>query len=178
MNRLLISLLLTVSSLATVACTTPPKVLTEKEPFDPHNKWGFVDSSGKVVIEPKYEAVKPFSEGLAAVVKDRRWGYIDKEGKEAIEPKYDVVTPFSNDLAAVSKGGKWGYIDKTGKLVIPLNYDDAHPFSEEYAGVKEGNTWSYIDKTGKSIAGGYKDIGKFACGLGAFKSDQGWGYID
>ncbi len=77
-----------------------------------------------------------------------------------------------------AKVEKWGYIDKTGKLVIPLNYDDAHPFSEEYAGVKEGNTWSYIDKTGKSIAGGYKDIGKFACGLGAFKSDQGWGYID
>jgi len=177
-NRLLKSVLLTFCSLATVACTTPPKVLTEPEPFDPHNKWGFVDSTGKVVIEPKYEAVKPFSEGLAAVVKDRRWGYIDKTGKEVIEPKYDVVTPFSNDMAAVSKGGKWGYIDKTGKLKIELNYDNAKPFSEDFAGVQEGNTWSYITKEGKPIAGGYRDVGKFACGLGAFRGEQGWGFID
>ncbi|HNB24445.1 MAG TPA: WG repeat-containing protein, partial [Candidatus Melainabacteria bacterium] len=174
MNRLLKSVLLTFCSLATVACTTPPKVLTEKEPFDPHNKWGFVDATGKVVIEPKYESVKPFSEGLAAVVQDRRWGYIDKTGKVAIEPKYDVVTPFSDGMAAVSTNGKWGYIDKTGKLVIPLDYDGAKEFSEGFAGVKEGNYWSYISKENKKIAEGYKDIGKFSCGLGAFKTDAGW----
>jgi WG containing repeat len=28
-------------------------------------KWGFIDKTGKVVIEPRFEAVNDFSEGLA-----------------------------------------------------------------------------------------------------------------
>src|SRR5215203_5454594 len=33
-----------------------------------NGRWGFVDENGKYVIEAKFVMVKPFSEGLAAVV--------------------------------------------------------------------------------------------------------------
>src|SRR5687768_12127751 len=32
-----------------------------------HGRWGFVDQTGKVVIENKFHSVRTFSEGLAAV---------------------------------------------------------------------------------------------------------------
>jgi len=33
-----------------------------------YGRWGFVDESGKVVIESRFNLAKPFSEGLAAIV--------------------------------------------------------------------------------------------------------------
>lgn len=45
--------------------------------FEKDSKWGFVNTSGKVVIEPSYENANSFSNGLAAVCKDGKWGFIN-----------------------------------------------------------------------------------------------------
>jgi len=55
-------------------------------------KWGFIDSTGKQVIDFKYDAVQPFKNGLARVKDFEKWGkelwaYIDKTGKIVWEPK-------------------------------------------------------------------------------------------
>src|SRR4051794_22881931 len=33
-----------------------------------YGRWGFIDETGTVVIEPRFDNAKPFSEGLAAVI--------------------------------------------------------------------------------------------------------------
>src|SRR5271170_5871761 len=43
-------------------------------------KWGYVDSTGKVVITPRFDATSSFSERLAAVQVNGKWGYIDTSG--------------------------------------------------------------------------------------------------
>jgi len=48
--------------------------------------YGFIDKNGKVVIEPQFDNVEDFSEGLEQVKKDGKEGYIDKIGKVVIEP--------------------------------------------------------------------------------------------
>ena len=45
------------------------------------SKYGFIDKSGKMVIEPQFDNAEPFSEGLAQVEKDGKLGFIDKSGK-------------------------------------------------------------------------------------------------
>ncbi|MEW6555164.1 MAG: WG repeat-containing protein [Actinomycetota bacterium] len=47
-----------------------------QNPFRPP-KHGHVDRSGRTVIEPRFSAVSPFSEGMAAVRLDGGYGYID-----------------------------------------------------------------------------------------------------
>ena len=49
-------------------------------------RWGFVDKSGKVVINPLYDEVMPFSDGLARVKVGRKTGYIDASGKFVWNP--------------------------------------------------------------------------------------------
>jgi hypothetical protein len=39
-------------------------------------KEDFIDTTGKVVIQPQYNSVYDFSEGLAAVEVKGKWGYI------------------------------------------------------------------------------------------------------
>ncbi len=105
----------------------------------PHKKWGFIDKTGHMVIEPQFDDVtrdsyggcvlksnkpfKNFSEGLCAVRLGNKWGYIDKTGKFVVPAAYENAGNFSEGLACVCLGTKYGFIDKTGKVVIPLQFE-------------------------------------------------------
>jgi len=70
----------------------------------------FIDTTGKIVLQPDCEGAKPFSEGLAAAYKSncidgRCWGYIDKTGKFVIQPRFDYdLGLFHDGLALVCFG--------------------------------------------------------------------------
>ncbi|EDJ0203504.1 WG repeat-containing protein, partial [Campylobacter coli] len=52
---------------------------------------GFIDKSGKIVIEPIFDDIWDFREGLAGVKLNGKWGFIDKSGKIVIEPIFDDI---------------------------------------------------------------------------------------
>jgi hypothetical protein len=90
------------------------------------NKLGFIDKTGKVVIEPEFRETLGFSEGLAAVKiigSDGAyvWGYIDRAGKLVIEPRFREAQSFAGGLAQVSTfEGQRLLIDGNGKEVWQL----------------------------------------------------------
>src|SRR5215471_3291270 len=99
-------------------------------------------------ITSQYKAVRPFSDGLAAVAQvpigdsSLKWGFIDKNGKVVIPLIYDVVTFFRDGLAVVGKSYgrgqnlKWGVIEKLGPQVTPnVQYDAAKNLGEGFAAV-------------------------------------------
>ena len=73
-----------------------------------NGKWGFVDASGKQVIEPEYEDARSFANGVAAVKKNGKWGYIDKNNEMVIENIFSDARDF-NDAgnALVEDCGTW-----------------------------------------------------------------------
>ena len=82
------------------------------------DKWGYDDKTGNVtIIEPEYENVGIFHNGMANVMQNGKWGYIDKTGKRIIEPQFDWSNEFRGELAKVWIGGMVGYIDKTGNYI-------------------------------------------------------------
>jgi hypothetical protein len=93
-------------------------------------KYGFVNSKGKLVVEPVYFEVEDFSEGMALVTthdsaSDEYYkGFVDTEGTVVVEPVYDFADSFSEGLAYVFSydENNCGYIDKTGKLVIKRKF--------------------------------------------------------
>jgi hypothetical protein len=146
----------------------PNKPPSEANP--PARRCGYIDKTGKVMIEPQFDEAALFHEGLAAVSvkKDEvtEWGYIDPNGKWVIEPQFDGVGNFSEGLATVGSsetagGGSildWhcAYIDRTGKAVISLEPGQSpHDFSGGIAEVDGGPAaaryMTYIDKAGKVI---------------------------
>jgi hypothetical protein len=91
---------------------------------------GYIDTTGKVVIEPQFDKAESFSDGIAKVTINDKIGYIDKTSKLIIAPKYKAAHQFSEGLAAVSEDGEnWGYINTTGTLVIPPDFAFADKFS-------------------------------------------------
>jgi hypothetical protein len=122
-----------------------------------NSKWGFIDKTGRVVIEAKYPWVDDFSEGLAAVKVGGthfiggKYGYIDRTGREVIEPHFENAKPFSEGLAAVQIGDKWGCIDQTGEFRIQPRYDFLSGFRERLAIFAEGGRRGYMDRSGKVV---------------------------
>ena len=142
-------------------------------------KYGFIDKTGKVVIDLKYDWVGYFSEGLVAVGLDDKYGFIDKTGKVVIDLKYDDAWYFSEGLATVGLNGEYGFIDKTGKVIIDLKYDRVRNFSEGLAVVKLDGESVFIDKTGKvAIDFKYDTVGSFSEGLAIVGLDEKIGFID
>ena len=166
------------------------------------DKVGFVDKTGRFVIEPQFDEAEDFKEGLAVVkvpvkVDDKvesKFGFIDKTGKMVIEPRFSEARSFSEGLAVVTINSmdKDGYIDKTGKVVIAPQFDVAHPFSDGLAkilvhGEKFIDKAGFIDKSGKIViapqfeqrpGGGSVNYRGFKDGLAAVEVNNKTGYID
>lgn len=49
--------------------------------YEKVGKWGFIDKKGEYVIEPIYEYVYPFEDGLAYVISSEEEGYINTDGE-------------------------------------------------------------------------------------------------
>lgn len=80
--------------------------------------WGYLDINGKVVINPKYENIYAFSEGIAAVRENQKWGFINKEGNIIVSCEYDKVeSSFKDGEGKLARDGKVFIFDKTGKLL-------------------------------------------------------------
>jgi len=161
----------------------PPPIITNSDHFSegllPFIKkdgahYGYIDTQGRIHIEPRFAWAYDFSEGLACVraaslddAENRRdHGYIDRRGKWVIRPRFDLGRPFSEGLAAVNLGGvweflgpsgfyggRWGYVDRSGKMAIRPRFRWAGEFSEGLAAVAvvdgENIRWGFIDKTGR-----------------------------
>ena len=70
---------------------------------DETDKWGFVDNKGEVIIKPKFDNAKSFSNNLAAVCKDGLWGFIDTSGELVIDYQFLDADYFTEDgMAMVS----------------------------------------------------------------------------
>jgi WG containing repeat len=84
---------------------------------------GFMDRSGKQVIQPTFGNCDDFSEGLALVLLQGKWHFIDRTGNIVLSPPNLQVRSFHNGLAEVSESGyavsDSGYIDKNGKVIWP-----------------------------------------------------------
>lgn len=143
-------------------------------PIYERGKVGYIDRTGKKVIEPQVGFSKKvfggyfterefFHEDLAVAAVCRaapqscKIGFIDKTGKFVVAPVYVDVRQFSEGLAAFKAGDKWGYIDHAGKVVIEPQFISEGYFRNGLARqtIEKFNAvspkWGYIDRTGKFV---------------------------
>jgi hypothetical protein len=116
-------------------------------------KWGFMNTKGDLVIDPRFDEGYSFSDGVAFVSLNEQYVLINKTGKVllSMDNYADFQTEFSDKRAWVKKDDKYGYIDNTGKLVLPCVYDYASPFKEGQAEVGKDDADLIISTTGLSL---------------------------
>jgi hypothetical protein len=158
--------------------------------------WVYINKKGQFVIQTQALFARQFSEGLAAINKEKwkpekrhsidRWGFIDRTGEFVIAPQFDDVGSFSEGLATARRPSpdglshlKYGYINQNGKFAIPPQFEDATVFSEGLAAVNIDGKYGYIDKSGKLIIPPqFRDAYVFSEGIARVSTTDGVGYIN
>jgi WG containing repeat len=171
-------------------------IYVTKEKVDPYSKYyamGYIDETGEVVIAPRFDEARDFSEGLAYVTSKEFRGFIDRHGKAVIKLDSEAKD-FHEGLAAVKGSGLesgWGYMDRSGRWVVKPQYQVADDFSEGLAQVMVDRKFGFINKKGEMIIPprfdvhevGYTwlqkyDTSRFSEGLACVAIGDLFGYIN
>lgn len=87
-------------------------------PVKKNEKWGFINKSGKLVIDYQYISAREFSGGLACVEKDyANWGFIDTAGNTVIDFQFNTHARFRFNHALVFKDNGYAYINRKGEFI-------------------------------------------------------------
>ncbi len=117
-------------------------------------RWGYIDKTFKLRIEPRFVAARDYTDGVAAVAvldpeEKPKWGYLDKRGQWLIEPMFDDADDFDDTLTLVRVGEAIGYSDKTARRGIAPQFDFAEPYFRRFARVQAEPNFGYIDISGR-----------------------------
>ena len=101
-------------------------------------------NTGRMVIKPSYNHAWIFSEGLAAVERDKRISFINSNGETVIDRSFTYMEEddgyvFHNGYCAVrdSAGKKMGFIDHRGEWTMLPEYENIVPADSFWIATKE-----------------------------------------
>ncbi|WP_134682632.1 WG repeat-containing protein [Brevibacillus migulae] len=110
--------------------------------FSQNDRYGYLDETGSIVVQPQYRYAEAFSEGIGVVtLTNGSYALIDSKGKLIRELPFTdeaiSLGAYHEGLAAFydKKSSLYGYIDKQGKVVIPAKYRYASSFEHGLASV-------------------------------------------
>lgn len=144
-----------------------PQLAGAGEGSRPACKFSYIDKSGRVITQSRFDYARRFAEGLAPVRVGELWGFIDKTGAVVVNLRFDDAQPFASGLSRIKADGLWGFVDRSGAIKIPARYEYAEDFSEGFAVVGDGSDrYWYIDEQGsRAIAGEFAAASPFFKGL-------------
>ena len=171
-----------------------------------NGKYGYADTSGKIVIPCKYDGAKPFRNGYAAVEQldyidgapvmtvdyYPKWGLIDEKGKVIIPFNYDFryyddknIPFFSEGMVIVEDDSEdYGYFNEDGKRITPCKYEVAQPFSNGVAYIRyekklgeQGNKVRYAMYMGYVDKNGAEALVEYGVKEGTITYEHGMKFI-
>lgn len=159
-------------------------------PVKSGKEFQYIDTEGKIVINPQFKKATVFRDGLALVETsgdEPKFGFITEEGKYAINAQYKEATVFSDGLAwVVAENTAPNAIDKKGEVKFTLqDAEEVRLFKNGLAAFtmvnEEGEEkWGFVDKEGKVVINPqFSSVSNFSDGkCGVRNSDGKWGFID
>lgn len=148
------------------------------------------EESYPYVIEPQFDYVRAFQDGMAVFRAGDTQGYVDKSGNLLIVSNDKSIESFSEGLAAqytsnLTEDERCGYINKSGELVIDYKFSSCGEFQDgiAIAGIRTGEVTSWgtyiylygiIDRSGNYIVEPqFASIFEFVEGMAKVSNHEG-----
>jgi hypothetical protein len=148
-------------------------------------KWGYMNTEGKLSIAAKYDKVTVFNGGYASVQNGKQFLVVDHSGREfsANIPGLVDLNDFSENLAVFkTEDGKAGFLDGNARVAIQPKFDAAGDFHGGLAWAKtSAGMIGFINPMGEWVIEPNFDAGKNfdpSCGLARIKKGDKWGYLN
>jgi hypothetical protein len=147
-------------------------------------KWGYMNTQGKLIIPAKYEKVTEFNSGYATAVVDGKQIVLDTKGTEVpiegtglleVKPFIEKYAPFK------TADKKLGFIGTDGKVAVLAQYESVGYFSGGLAWAKDAERkLGFINGKGEWVIKPQYTAGKDfdpTSGLAMVKEGEVWVYI-
>jgi hypothetical protein len=146
-------------------------------------KWGYIDTTGKWVVQPIYQAARDFENKTGIVRKGQHWGVVDAQGNELLPCQYDDISMMNSAggiaLKIFRQQEKYGLVDSTGAMILEAVYDQVGAIRNGHIAVERNKTWGFADEQGREVIPcQYQRVGSFNEGLAAVQLGNKWGFID
>jgi hypothetical protein len=146
-------------------------------PYQREDFFGYIDTLGKISIQPVYDAVSDFSEGLAVVSRNDSVFYINKENENSFAQYFADAYPFRNGLAPVKKNNKWIFINRQGQATGQF-YDEVAELSNEVYVVKRDGKYGAVDHFGQMfMEPRFDKLGDFKNGYAYYIENGKYGFV-
>ena len=119
-------------------------------------KFGFVDSNGKISHEAEFEydhhrSFGSFEGNFIRLKKNGKCGLMNRHLKWVIPPVFDYLEFFSSNKIYADSGNVVGYLDTTGKVLFPFLYNSVYEDSNGFYVVSKKGKCGVIKAGGKVI---------------------------
>lgn len=142
-------------------------------------KYGFINKNGNWAIAYRFDAVNPFSEGLAAVKSMGKWGYVNQQDQVVIDPEFDSVGKFSKGFAVVKKNGESHLINCSGEILQGKKYDQILSLPDNYYLTEIAGYYGLINANGiEIVAPQFDEIRRESRDIILVRKKEKYGIID
>ncbi len=93
-------------------------------PYRKGDKWGYANADAQIIITPKYDDARWFSEEMAAVKVGAKWGYINKAGKMVIPAKFTVAKSFRKGFVPTKNKDGGDSVIFAGASIVASGYEN------------------------------------------------------
>ncbi|MBI5540524.1 MAG: WG repeat-containing protein [Bacteroidia bacterium] len=150
-----------------------------------NNKWGYLNSQGKIAIPFKYDEASYFNNGYAIVKSGKSFLVLDTTGTETkinID-EIKLCRPFIEGRAPIFlKTDKFGFINTKGNIVIEPEFAGVGYFYSGIAWARAlNNNIGFIDTTGKWVIEPLFDIAMdfdTESGMAQVRKDGKWVFVN
>ena len=116
------------------------------------NRWGLINGEGKLVIQPRYEAIGDFKlYGYAVMQREGKVGMLNRQGHEVMAPRYEDLRVLDSLLIAVMDQGQWMVVNLQGRVILPKGYDRLLVWEGGYLAYRLNQKWGVMDREGRSL---------------------------
>lgn len=116
-----------------------------------YKEFGLIDTAGNYLIEPIYQSITPFSQGISTVSKNYSFGFINDQNETVIAQQFKKAGIFVDSLAVVNRDGKWGVINTAGFAVVPPQFDRLTDYQNQYATARINQLTGIADLNGELL---------------------------
>lgn len=141
-------------------------------------KWGFVDTSGNLIIDYQYQNVYDFYQNITLVKKENLWGFINDKGETIVPFGFSKVQKYANfRIVRAKKDAFWYLYNLNGELIIDEKFDTISPIKSKKMTVQLDGKMGLMDIEGRFlIKPKYQEITYFGGNMVRVKKRGKYGY--